>query len=300
MRKFNKTSVAFLTAICLLTGCTEGGDNSSEFGGIKTINTSDSFQGNIADIKDDYSEVQLKSGDTYAVISIQSFGEITCKLYPEAAPEGVQNFIDLANSGYYTGKDIHRVVKDFMMQGGSANGDGMSTDSDPSFNVEYCSKMRHYYGALCYANAGGINGSQFYIVNSKGFSDTDEATFQAQLDQIDSLIEELKGLLDNSSSDSEKEYYQQYLDYYNSTRGTYASQLRAVQDRTEEMTDKYEKVGGTPFLDGGYTVFGQTVKGFEVIDAISQVDVELQASGNEESHPVQKIIISSIEIKTAE
>ena len=66
------------------------------------------------------------------------------------------------------------------------------------------------------------------------------------------------------------------------------------------MTDKYEKVGGTPFLDGGYTVFGQTVKGFEVIDAISQVDVELQASGNEESHPVQKIIISSIEIKTAE
>lgn len=298
MRKNTKTIIASLTAVCLLAGCSEGG-NSSEYGGIKTINTPDSFVGNIADINDDYSEVELKSGDTYAVISIETFGEITCKLYPEAAPEGVQNFIDLANSGYYTGKDIHRVVEDFMMQGGSANGDGMSVDSDPSFNVEYCSKMRHYYGALCYANAGGINGSQFYIVNNKSFSDVDEATLQAQLDQIDSAVEEINGLIETADENT-KSYYQQYLDYYTSMRSTYASQLRAVQERTDEMTAKYGKVGGTPFLDGGYTVFGQTVKGFDVIDAISKVEVELQANGSEESHPVQKIVISSIEIKTAE
>lgn len=297
MKKYTKIILASLTALCVTTGCSQG--ESNEYGGIKTINTPDSFKGNIADINDDYSEVELQSGDTYAVITIQGFGEITCKLYPEAAPEGVQNFIDLANSGYYTGKDIHRVVKDFMMQGGSANGDGMSTSSDPSFNVEYCSKMRHYYGALCYANAGGINGSQFYIVNNKGFSDNDEASLQSQIDQFDSAIEELNGLI-AESDESAKSYYQQYLDYYTSMKATYASQLRAVQERTDEMTAKYEKVGGTPFLDGGYTVFGQTVKGFDVIDAISEVEVEAQASGNEISHPVQEIIISSIEIKTAE
>jgi len=298
MRKFIKTVVSSLTTLCLLAGCSEGGNN-SEYGSIKTIDTSDSFKGNIEDINDDYSEVPLQSGDTYAVISIQGFGEITCKLYPEAAPEGVQNFIDLVNSGYYTGKDLHRVVKDFMMQGGSANGDGMSAESDPSFNVEYCSKMRHYYGALCYANAGGINGSQFYIVNNKSFSDVDEASLQAQLDQLDSAIEEINGLTGTADENS-KAYYQQYLDYYTSMKATYASQLRALRERSQEMTEKYEKVGGTPFLDGGYTVFGQTVKGFDVIDAISEVEVEPQSSGGENSHPVQKIIISSIEIKTAE
>ena len=295
MNKIVKIAVSSVIAI-FLTACSSS--ESKEYGEIKTIEPPDGFQGNTADINKEQN-VSLQSGDTYAVITIEDYGEITCKLYPEAAPEGVQNFIDLANSGYYTGKDIHRVVKDFMMQGGSANGDGMSVDSDPSFNVEYNSKMRHYYGALCYANAGGINGSQFYIVNNKGFSDVSEDMMSAQLEQIDGVLNELNEQL-KTADESSKEYYQQYLDYYTSMKGTYASQLRALKERTEEMTEKYREVGGTPFLDGGYTVFGQTVDGFDVIDAISEVEVELQASGNEESHPVKKITISSVEIKTAE
>ncbi|MBD5117213.1 MAG: peptidylprolyl isomerase [Ruminococcaceae bacterium] len=302
MKRITKAGCAALASILLLTGCS-GSDNnendSGDYGGIKTISTPDSFEGNAADINGDGSDVQLKSGDTYAVITIESYGEITCKLYPEAAPEGVQNFIDLANSGYYTGKDIHRVVKDFMMQGGSANGDGMSVDSDPSFNVEYNSKMRHFYGALCYANAGGINGSQFYIVNNKGFSDVDEASFESQLTQLNTLIDELNGYLEAAQGD-EKAYYQSYYDYYVSMKNTTASNLRALKERTDEINAKYREVGGTPFLDGGYTVFGQAVSGFDVIDKISEVEVELQSSGSEKSHPVQKIVISSVEIKTAE
>lgn len=302
MKKITKLGCASLASILLLTGCS-GSDNSEndsgEYGNIKTIKTSDSFEGNAADINSDGSDVQLKSGDTYAVITIKDYGEITCKLYPEAAPEGVQNFIDLANSGYYTGKDIHRVVKGFMMQGGSANGDGMSTDDDPSFNVEYNSKMRHYYGALCYANGGGINGSQFYIVNNKSFSDVSRSSFESQLTQLDAVISEINGYME-SAADDEKIYYQSYLDYYTPMRNSTASSIRALEERTDEMTAKYKDVGGTPFLDGGYTVFGQTVSGFDVIDKISEVEVELQSSGGEESHPVQKIIIESVEIKTAE
>lgn len=302
MKIITKLGCASLASILLLTGCS-GSDNSEndsgEYGNIKTIKTSDSFEGNLADINSDGSDVQLKSGDTYAVITIKDYGEITCKLYPEAAPEGVQNFIDLANSGYYTGKDIHRVVKDFMMQGGSANGDGMSTEDDPSFNVEYNSKMRHYYGALCYANGGGINGSQFYIVNNKSFSDVSRSSFESQLTQLDAVISEINGYME-SAADDEKIYYQSYLDYYTPMRNSTASSIRALEERTDEMTAKYKEVGGTPFLDGGYTVFGQTVSGFDVIDKISEVEVELQSSGGEESHPVQKIIIESVEIKTAE
>lgn len=295
MTKITKTAITFLTAAAFLTACSS---DSNEYGGIKTIESPESFQGNTADINKN-SATELKSGDTYAVITIEGYGAITCKLYPEAAPEGVQNFIDLANSGYYSGKDVHRVVKGFMMQGGSANGDGMSVDTDPSFNVEYNSKMRHYFGALCYANAGGINGSQFYIVNSREFSDISEDALSAQLEQIDSTIDELNEQLKSAEEDA-KAYFQQYLDYYSANRNTYASQLRALKERTDEMTEKYKEVGGTPFLDGGYTVFGQTIDGFDVIDAISEVDVELQKSGNEESHPVQKIVISSVEIKTVE
>ncbi len=295
MTKITKTAIAFLTSAAFLTACSS---DSNEYGGIKTIESPESFQGNTADINKN-SATELKSGDTYAVITIEGYGAITCKLYPEAAPEGVQNFIDLANSGYYSGKDVHRVVKGFMMQGGSANGDGMSVDTDPSFNVEYNSKMRHYFGALCYANAGGINGSQFYIVNNREFSDISEDALSAQLEQIDSTIDELNEQLKSAEEDA-KAYFQQYLDYYSANRNTYASQLRALKERTDEMTEKYKEVGGTPFLDGGYTVFGQTIDGFDVIDAISEVDVELQKSGNEESHPVQKIVISSVEIKTVE
>lgn len=295
MTKITKTAIAFLTSAAFLTACSS---DSNEYGGIKTIESPESFQGNTADINKN-SATELKSGDTYAVITIEGYGAITCKLYPEAAPEGVQNFIDLANSGYYSGKDVHRVVKGFMMQGGSANGDGMSVDTDPSFNVEYNSKMRHYFGALCYANAGGINGSQFYIVNNREFSDISEDALSAQLEQIDSTIDELNEQLKSAEEDA-KAYFQQYLDYYSANRNTYASQLRALKERTDEMTEKYKEVGGTPFLDGGYTVFGQTIDGFDVIDAISEVEVELQKSGNEESHPVQKIVISSVEIKTVE
>lgn len=295
MTKITKTAIAFFTATAFLTACSS---DSNEYGGIKTIESPESFQGNTADINKN-STTELKSGDTYAVITIDGYGAITCKLYPEAAPEGVQNFIDLANNGYYSGKDIHRVVKGFMMQGGSANGDGMSVDSDPSFNVEYNSKMRHYFGALCYANAGGINGSQFYIVNNREFSDISEDSLSAQLEQLDSAIDELNEQLKSAEEDA-KAYFQQYLDYYSANRNTYASQLRALKERTDEMTEKYKEVGGAPFLDGGYTVFGQTIDGFDVIDAISEVEVELQKSGNEESHPVQKIVISSVEINTVE
>lgn len=297
-----KLLAAALAASMLLAGCSSesgesgsggsGSDSSGEYGGIKTIQSPAGFTGNTGD-------VAIESGDTYAVITVKSFGSITVKLFPEAAPEGVQNFIDLANSGYYTDKEIHRVVADFMFQGGSRNGDGMSTDEDPSFNVEYNTNMRHYYGALCYANGGGINGSQFYIVNSKSYDPVSADTLQSNIDYYENQIEMVKDYIAAAESDDEREYYESYKDYFESTVATAKSQLRALNEATEEMKAKYAEVGGTPFLDGGYTVFGQTVEGFDVIDAVSAVEVELN-SGGEKSHPVQKIFIESVEIFTAE
>ena len=298
-----------LLAAMLLTACAkEGADGANASGtgtaapganietddtnNITEVQTPLNFTGNTGD-------VAIESGDTYAVITIQGFGSITVKLFPEAAPTGVQNFIDLADSGYYSGKEIHRVMSDFMFQGGSRNGDGLSTDDDPSFGVEYNTNMRHYYGALCYANAGGINGSQFYIVNCKTYAPLSEEDFQTPIAQLESSLKDLTAYIEAAESEDERAYYQSYYDYYKSLKNTYSSQLRALQQTTEEMKAKYEDVGGTPFLDGGYTVFGQTVDGFDVIDAVSAVEVEM-SSGNELSHPVQKVVIESIEIFTAE
>lgn len=310
MKKFSKILCIPLTAALLISGCNQdSGENqdnnenttnnagnsaiSSDYGNIKTIESPAGSKGNL--------DAELKSGDTYAVISIEGYGDITCKLYPDEAPEGVQNFIDLVNSGYYSGKIIHRVVDKFMMQGGSANGDGLSSADENSFYVEYNTNMRHYYGALCYANAGGINGTQFYIVNNKGFNEVTESTYSSQLDTIDSYINLAQEYV-NSTTGDEKAYYESVLQYYTSSREalipTVNSGIRALKERTDEMTEQYEKVGGTPFLDGGYTVFGQTVDGFDVIDKISKVEVEEQYSGGEESRPVTDIVISSVEIKT--
>ena len=261
--------------------------------GSASTNTPADFKGNVGD-------VSIESGDTYAVITIKDYGAITCKLFPEAAPVGVQNFISLADSGYYSGKEIHRVVEDFMFQGGSANGDGMSAENEPAFDVEYNTNMRHFYGALCYANAGGINGTQFYIVNSKNYSFTSEEDLQGLIDQLDNEMSELEKYIASASSDDEKSYYQSYYDYYSSLKKTTQSQLKAAKEMTDEMKAKYEKVGGTPSLDGGYTVFGQTVDGFDVIDEISKAEVEAQPNSSEVSHPVQTITIESVEIFTKE
>lgn len=299
----NKKGIKLLCGISaaavLMSGCSGSADD-GKYGSIKTVESPEGFTGNVGD-------VSIESGDTYAVITIKDFGSVTVKLFPEAAPEGVQNFIDLANSGYYSGKEIHRVIADFMLQGGSRNGDGLSTDEDPSFSVEYNSNMRHFYGALCYANGGGVNGSQFYIVNNKSCKFTTEAELQASLEYslsgIEAYMTQLEALISASSDADEKAYYQSYYDHYasmkKSTEATVNSQIRAVQEMTEEIEAKYNEVGGYPYLDGGYTVFGQTVDGFNVIDAVSAVEVELNSSG-ELSHPVEKIVIESVEIFTAE
>lgn len=317
-KTITKLLAAVLTASLLLAGCSDNysdeanADNSSgtnipgdtnipgtnnssdsEYGSIKTIESPEGFTGNVGD-------VTLESGDTYAVITIQDFGSITVKLFPEAAPEGVKNFIDLANKGYYSGKEIHRVVADFMLQGGSQNGDGHSTEDDPSFNVEYNTDMRHFYGALCYANAGGINGSQFYIINNKSNKPVSEEDMQANVDYYESQMEMAEEYAAAAESDEEREYYEFYRDYFASFASTAKSQLRALKEATDEITAKYEKVGGYPYLDGGYTVFGQTVDGFDVIDAVSAVKVEQQQSMDEISHPVEKITIESVEIFTKE
>ena len=112
-------------------------------------------------------------GDDYAVIKT-NFGEIKIRLFPEQAPKAVENFVTHAKNGYYDGLIFHRVIKDFMIQGGDPDGTGMGGESiwGNPFEDEFSPELHNLRGALSMANAGpGTNGSQFFIVQAKEVSD---------------------------------------------------------------------------------------------------------------------------------
>lgn len=110
-----------------------------------------------------------KAGDTVAVMKT-TLGEIKILLFPEAAPKAVENFVTLAKKDYYTGIIFHRVIPDFMIQGGDPSGTGRGGESiwGKSFEDEFSVDYHNIRGALSMANAGpGTNGSQFFIVQAK-------------------------------------------------------------------------------------------------------------------------------------
>lgn len=110
----------------------------------------------------------VKSGDIVAVMHT-NMGDIEIKLFPEKAPKTVENFTTHAKNGYYNGIVFHRVIKDFMIQGGDPTATGMGGESiwGHSFEDEFTPELHNLRGALCMANAGpNTNGSQFFIVQA--------------------------------------------------------------------------------------------------------------------------------------
>ncbi len=109
-----------------------------------------------------------KSGDTLAVFHT-SMGDITVKLFGDIAKRTVENFTTHAKNGYYNGQIFHRVINEFMIQGGDPTGTGMGGESiwGGSFEDEFSPLLHNLRGALCMANAGpNTNGSQFFIVQA--------------------------------------------------------------------------------------------------------------------------------------
>ena len=108
------------------------------------------------------------AGETVAILHT-NMGDISIRLFPEKAPKAVENFTTHAKNGYYDGLIFHRVIKDFMIQGGDPLGTGIGGESiwGHSFEDEFDLELRNYCGALSMANAGpNTNGSQFFIVQA--------------------------------------------------------------------------------------------------------------------------------------
>jgi peptidyl-prolyl cis-trans isomerase B (cyclophilin B) len=116
---------------------------------------------------DQFAEPQ--KGDTVAEIVIRDYGSIHVRFFEDAAPKAVENFVTHAKDGYYDGLTFHRIIEDFMIQGGDPTGTGSGGESiwGKDFEDEFSDSLQPYRGALCMANAGpATNGSQFFIVQS--------------------------------------------------------------------------------------------------------------------------------------
>lgn len=128
-----------------------------------------------------------------------SEGKITFKLFPEYAPKTVENFVTHAKNSYYEGVIFHRVIEDFMIQGGDPTGTGMGGESifGSTFEDEFSPNLFNFRGALSMANAGpNTNGSQFFIVQNRHFN------------------EDFKGEMERAG------YPKEVIDYYAANGGT--------------------------------------------------------------------------------
>ena len=114
-----------------------------------------------------------QKGDTVAIMHT-NMGDIKIKLFKDEAPRTVNNFVELSKKDYYNGIIFHRVIKDFMIQGGDPTGTGMGGESiyGESFEDEFSENLHNIRGALSMANAGpNTNGSQFFIVQADTIPD---------------------------------------------------------------------------------------------------------------------------------
>ena len=186
--------------------------------------------------------------ETVVVIKT-SMGTMKAKLYNDT-PQHRDNFIKLVNEGWYNGSPFHRVIKEFMIQGGQ-NADGRL---DPGYTVPAEFKDNHFHkkGALAAARQGdqvnpkkASSGSQFYIVQGKVYDD-------------------------------------KWLDMFENRSGKVLS---------AKQRQAYKTVGGTPHLDGDYTVFGEVIEGLDIVDKIAAVKTGYM------DVPVEAVTIISVTIE---
>lgn len=134
-----------------------------------------------------------QKGETIAIMHIKNYGDIKIKFFKDVAPKAVENFITHAKNGYYNGLIFHRVINNFMIQGGDPTGTGKGGQSiwGKNFEDEFSYDLIPYRGALCMANGGqNTNGSQFFIEQAK--YDEKTADLLKQNGYYDNIIEAYK------------------------------------------------------------------------------------------------------------
>ena len=239
MKRFNKKRLALILAATAAVSATVMGCSEPSIDSV--TGNEYAIEKNVVVYKGDKDKeaaviqyAEPEDGELIAHIKVKDYGTITVRFFPEQAPLAVENFVQHAKDGYYNGLTFHRIIDDFMIQGGDPEGTGSGGESiwkneegkAVDFEDEFSKYLIPMRGALCMANAGAsTNGSQFFIVQK------DEPM----------IADVMK--LRNAGVDS-------------------------------DLIEYYKENGGACWLYEAHTVFGQVIEGLDVLDEIAGVDVD--------------------------
>ena len=248
--------------------------------------------------------------DKETLVKIETtVGDIEVKLYNET-PKHRDNFIKLVKDGVYEGTLFHRVIKDFMIQAGDPDSKNApkgkmlgAGDVGYTLPAEFVyPKYFHKKGALSAARQGdNVNpkkessGCQFYIVTGKVYNDTTLLGMENQMNQ-NRLTTVFNALAQKHMKEIYKMRKENDQDGLMNLQDSLFAQAEAEVAKqpefhfTPEQVKAYTTVGGTPHLDGEYTVFGEVVKGLDIVDKIQQVKTD-RSDRPEEDVKITKVTI---------
>ena len=238
-----------------------------------------------------------------------NLGDIRLKLYNDT-PLHRDNFLKLVDDGTYNGLLFHRVIREFMVQGGDV------TSKDAPMNKQLGAgdlgytvpaefvypKHFHKRGALCAARTGdevnperASSASQFYIVTGKKYSDSELKQMEKQLENrlkqsiFARLQTENKAKIMELYRSGDKEGLAILRDTLIGKTELEAEQRRDEAKFTDEQREAYKTIGGVPFLDNQYTVYGEVVEGMDVVEKIEG------SKTNKQDRPTENIVILKVE-----
>jgi peptidyl-prolyl cis-trans isomerase B (cyclophilin B) len=175
-----KLFVYLLAIILVLAAC--GTTDTKEKAEPTKSNGSKTDQNAGTDSSEGFPQLTTEVQENEKLVEMEtSMGMIKIKLFPDIAPKAVENFVKHSEDGYYDGLTFHRVIKDFMIQGGDPKGDGTGGESiyGKDFKDEFSDKLVNLRGALSMANGGvNTNGSQFFIVQNTAIDEGMEAELE--------------------------------------------------------------------------------------------------------------------------
>ena len=230
-----------------------------------------------------------------------SLGDIVVRLYDET-PAHRDNFLKLAREGFYDGTIFHRVIKDFMIQGGDPDSKGAPKgaqlgcgDAGYTLPAEFNPALFHKRGALAAARQGDqvnperrSSGCQFYIVWGKTYSkgQIDQLAHQMQMQAVQGVFNELvmahKAEVLEMRRNRDREGLMALQEQLEAEANAVVVE-KGLGRMPKEAVEAYSTVGGTPFLDGQYTVFGEVEEGLEVAGKI------IEAATDANDRPLEDI-----------
>lgn len=208
-----------------------------------------------------YKKLTYQVKNPVAVLEVKDYGIIKLELYPEYAENTVKNFISLANNGFYDGLTFHRIIKDFMIQGGDPKGDGTGSPTLSAID----SSIEKNSGEDTQYNIDGEFMENGYEVNTLKLE---------------------KGVIAMARND-----YSNLASYYG--RALLEEGYNTAGSQFFIMTSD-EKVS----LTGYYAGFGKVIEGYDVLEALEKVEVKAADESSEESTPVEAPEIVSIKVET--